>query len=408
MSTVFVQIGQCGNQMGQAFLSTTIKNEKVQSSHSFLSAEGIPRAIAVDSEQKCVRKTATPLRIRDENIIVGKRGRGTNWAMGYNGPGPHIDDKLGDRTMEALRREIERCDRFCGVILMHSLSGGTGSGLGSRICEDVRDSYPLSHLMSCAVAPCASGESPLQHYNSLLTLSCLQRNTDGIVLIHNDDVISRLQKSASASRSVSLQLVNSAISAELNGIFLPTDTLTPSSGSSLGMEPWELVRSVCPMPSLKFVQFLHQASSEKSLDDVLAQATRRVAKYSSEGRPYGCLASLVVIRGNTRETVSVPRVEGRIKKSYACVSWNPYPVDIWIAKNCQTGFKDKKTVTIAANRTSVLDFLDVVYTKSKTMFNAGAYLHWYERYGVSRDEFNESFEEMKSIAENYSEAMRQS
>ena len=59
--------------------------------------------------------------------------------------------------------------------MMHSLSGGTGSGLGSRLIEALRDEYGLSHLMSCAFAPHASGESPLQHYNSLLTLATLPR-----------------------------------------------------------------------------------------------------------------------------------------------------------------------------------------------------------------------------------------
>ena len=59
--------------------------------------------------------------------------------------------------------------------MMHSLSGGTGSGLGSRLIEALRDEYGLGHLMSCAFAPHTSGESPLQHYNSLLTLATLQR-----------------------------------------------------------------------------------------------------------------------------------------------------------------------------------------------------------------------------------------
>ena len=49
------------------------------------------------------------------------------------------------------------------------------SGLGSRLCETMRDEYPMNHLMSCTVTPCATGESPLQNYNALLTLAYLQR-----------------------------------------------------------------------------------------------------------------------------------------------------------------------------------------------------------------------------------------
>ena len=62
-----------------------------------------------------------------------------------------------------------------GTIVVHSLTGGTGSGLGSRLVERIRDTYPLAHVMSVAVSPHSSGDSPLQHYNSLLSLSSLQQ-----------------------------------------------------------------------------------------------------------------------------------------------------------------------------------------------------------------------------------------
>ena len=62
-----------------------------------------------------------------------------------------------------------------GTIVVHSLTGGTGSGLGSHLVERIRDAYPLAHVMSVAVSPHSSGDSPLQHYNSLLSLASLQR-----------------------------------------------------------------------------------------------------------------------------------------------------------------------------------------------------------------------------------------
>ena len=58
---------------------------------------------------------------------------------------------------------------------MHSLTGGTGSGLGSHLVESIRDTYPLAHILSVAVSPHVSGDSPLQSYNSLLSLAALQR-----------------------------------------------------------------------------------------------------------------------------------------------------------------------------------------------------------------------------------------
>ncbi len=58
---------------------------------------------------------------------------------------------------------------------MHSLIGGTGGGLGSSIIESLKEEFPSSHITSITTAPFVSGESPLQHYNALLTLAWLQR-----------------------------------------------------------------------------------------------------------------------------------------------------------------------------------------------------------------------------------------
>ena len=49
------------------------------------------------------------------------------------------------------------------------------AGLGSHLCESIRDDYPMAYIMSAVIGPHVSGESPLQHYNTLLSLSWLQR-----------------------------------------------------------------------------------------------------------------------------------------------------------------------------------------------------------------------------------------
>lgn len=68
------------------------------------------------------------------------------------------------------------------------------TGFGSHLVELIREEYPLAYILSVAVAPFHTGETPLQHYNSLLCLSWLQKYTDGILLFSNDDVLSTLQR----------------------------------------------------------------------------------------------------------------------------------------------------------------------------------------------------------------------
>ena len=77
----------------------------------------------------------------------------------------HTKAKAKIRASSLCNESIEKCSL---VVLL-------SSGLGSHLLELLRDEYEMAHLMNCVVAPHVSGESPLQHYNSLLCLSWLQR-----------------------------------------------------------------------------------------------------------------------------------------------------------------------------------------------------------------------------------------
>ena len=73
------------------------------------------------------------------------------------------------------------------------------AGLGSAIAERLRDEYPLAHFLSISVAPFVSGESPLQHYNTLLSLRWLQNYSDAVVLFQNDRVLQQAEKCTSVA-----------------------------------------------------------------------------------------------------------------------------------------------------------------------------------------------------------------
>jgi hypothetical protein len=59
--------------------------------------------------------------------------------------------------MDLIRREVEACDHLGGFMLLQSMAGGTGAGLGASLAECVRDEYPssflLNHSIWCAHLP---------------------------------------------------------------------------------------------------------------------------------------------------------------------------------------------------------------------------------------------------------------
>ena len=110
----------------------------------------------------------------------------------------------------------------------------SSKGLGSAILEHLREDYPLSYILSVPVAPFSLGETPLQHYNTVLCLSWLQDYCDAVLMFQNDCVLQQTQKYLSkgapgrrGSESVSLEDMNRHISHTLCNSLLPVWSAKP-------------------------------------------------------------------------------------------------------------------------------------------------------------------------------------
>lgn len=68
-------------------------------------------------------------------------------------------------------------------MLLHSIAGGTGSGLGSFLLERLNDRYPKKLIQTYSVFPNSEEVSDIvvQPYNSMLTLKRLTCNADSVV-----------------------------------------------------------------------------------------------------------------------------------------------------------------------------------------------------------------------------------
>ncbi|EMP29522.1 Tubulin delta chain [Chelonia mydas] len=213
--------------------------------------------------------------------------------------------------MESLRKEVERRDCYCGTVLFHSLGGGTGAGLSSRLCEAIRDEYSLGQILSVTVAPHQAGESPLQHYNALLCLSWLQRHVDGVLLFQNNAVLRRtaalLAKKAPVSDmqpQVSLSAMNTYVASCLAGLLYPLKAFTTGRGTVF----W---------------------------DSLASSVVHSLPRMSHAGQPHYSTSVLAVARSYQEDTFLLSRdsVLRKLKQAYRCVPWNPFPLSCWTGQS---------------------------------------------------------------------------
>lgn len=71
-------------------------------------------------------------------------------------------------------------------MLLHSIAGGTGSGLGSFLLERLNDRFPKKLIQTYSVFPDHdSGDVVVQPYNSLLAMKRLTNHADSVVVLDN-------------------------------------------------------------------------------------------------------------------------------------------------------------------------------------------------------------------------------
>jgi tubulin gamma len=71
-------------------------------------------------------------------------------------------------------------------MMLHSIAGGTGSGLGSFLLERLNDRFPKKLIQTYSVFPDTSNSHVVVHpYNSLLSMRRLTQNADSVVVLDN-------------------------------------------------------------------------------------------------------------------------------------------------------------------------------------------------------------------------------
>ena len=214
MCATNIQVGQCGNQIGCRFwelalqehathtkgraiyeesMSTFFRNTDGRTSAGFERDLSIgdtlkrvrARAVLVDMEEgvvnRVMRSSLGSLFKGETQSITAPSGAGNNWAFGHMVCGPEYEEEI----MERVRRQAEVCDSLQSFFVLHSLGGGTGSGLGTYLLRKLRDTMPKVCRFCVSVFPSKDDDVITSPYNSMFALSELAEHADCVLPIEN-------------------------------------------------------------------------------------------------------------------------------------------------------------------------------------------------------------------------------
>ncbi|XP_006154671.1 tubulin delta chain isoform X2 [Tupaia chinensis] len=391
----------------------------------------IARAVLVDMEPKVINQTLSKAaqsgqwKYSQHANFCQKQGSGNNWAYGYSVHGPRHKESI----MNLIQKEVEKCDSLSGFFIIMSMAGGTGSGLGAFITQNLQDQYSNSLKMNQIIWPYGTGEVIVQNYNSILTLSHLYRSSDAL-LIHENDALHEICAKLKNIKQISFSDINQVLAHQLGSVFQPTYSVGGSHHyrrNPLG----DLMENLVPHPEFKMLSvrsiphmsenslaystftwagllkrlrqmLISNAKMEEGID---WQIRPPLSGLPPLGKMYvnkelhfnTSIANLVILRGKDVQSADLER----FKDPPLYTAWLR-PDDAFSAWKTQRTFnKYEKSAALVSNSQFLVKPLDTIVGNAWKMFASKAYIHQYTKFGIEEEDFLDSFTLLEQVVASY-------
>jgi tubulin gamma len=390
----------------------------------------VPRALLVDLEPRVVNAIQSGERGRlfnPENVYVSPHGggAGNNWAAGY-----HHAERIQEDLLEMLDREAEGSDSLEGFMLLHSVAGGTGSGVGSFLLERLADRYPKRLVQTYSVFPSATQVSDVvvQPYNAVLTLRRLAENADAVVVLDNG-ALARIAADALGITSPSFAQSNSLVATLLSAA-----TATLRYPGYLHNDLASILAALVPDPACHFLEAAYTPFTATSatpnvavpatqnansgggivrkttvLDVMrrLLQPKNRMVSAAAGARSARYISILNIIQGDVDPT-DVHKALLRIRERNLAAFLPSSPTSLQLALARRSPYMDPTPARISglmlANHTSIAALFQKTLDQYDRLMKRHAFLDQYRKQPMFQDdlhEFDVAKESLKSTIQSY-------
>jgi|TARA_B100001758_G_C18402924_1_gene610167 tubulin epsilon len=364
------------------------------------------RAVVVDMEEGVTNELLSgPMRdvFDTKQFITGQSGSGNNWACGSHHYGPMYRDTL----LEAVRRQAEDADSLQSFLLLHSLGGGTGSGLGSYMLGALADEYPDVYRFSVSVFPSEDDDVVTSPYNAMLSCAALAEHADCVMPVENQalmDIVTSIQsKSLGSQRGSSLSGLDSGDVGGraghggkpwdgMNGIaanLLLNLTAGMRFDGSLNVDINEITTNLVPFPKLHFLLSSmspvavsadrgRNIPAPRTMDQIFTEVFGRDRQLASvDPRRSTYLACALMLRGGVNISDANRNVE-RLRRGLKMAHWVSDGFKVGLCDRAPVG--TPYSALCLANNCAMQRPLDAMNERFGKLRKRNVYLHHYTEY----------------------------
>ncbi|KAK0519284.1 gamma-tubulin [Tilletia horrida] len=421
---ITIHAGQCGNQVGAQFWEHLCRDHGIAKDGTledfasdsaaagdrkdvfFYQADDdhyVPRAILVDLEPRVINTILSgPYKnlYNPENVWTSKTGggAGNNWAAGYA-----AGEKIADELIEIIEREADGSDSLEGFMLLHSIAGGTGSGLGSFLLERLNDAYPKKLIQTYSVFPHSEETSDVvvQPYNSVLTLKRLVNNADSVVVLDNG-ALGRIAADRLHVQGPSYSQTNQLVSTVMGA-----STMTLRYPGYMNNDLVGMIVSLIPTPRAHFLMTSYtpftsdtiergKSTMKTSVLDVmrrLLQPKNRMVNFPQNTSKNSCYISILnVIQGDDIDPRDVHKSLLRIRERQLAtfIPWGPASIQVALTRRSPyTPVSHRVSGLMLANHTGMAGLFKRTLDQYDRLKKRNAFIEMYKREPMFANDLSE-------------------
>ncbi|KAL9935548.1 hypothetical protein V8E36_005896 [Tilletia maclaganii] len=433
---ITIHAGQCGNQVGAQFWEHLCRDHGIAKDGTledfasdsaaagdrkdvfFYQADDdhfVPRAVLIDLEPRVINSVLSgPYRslFNPENVWTSKSGggAGNNWAAGYS-----AGEKIADELIEIIEREADGSDSLEGFMLLHSIAGGTGSGLGSFLLERLNDAYPKKLIQTYSVFPHSEETSDVvvQPYNSVLTLKRLVNNADSVVVLDNG-ALGRIAADRLHVQGPSYSQTNQLVSTVMGA-----STMTLRYPGYMNNDLVGMIASLVPTPRAHFLMTSYtpftsdtiergKSTMKTSVLDVmrrLLQPKNRMVSFPQNAlaSKNACYISILnVIQGDDIDPRDVHKSLLRIRERQLAtfIPWGPASIQVALTRRSPyTPVSHRVSGLMLANHTGMAGLLKRTLDQFDRLKKRNAFIEQYKREAMFANDLSEFDDARDTVAE---------
>lgn len=329
-------------------------------------------------------------------------------------------------------------------MLLHSIAGGTGSGVGSYLLERLNDRFPKKLIQTYSVFPNNQvADVVVQPYNSVLALKRLINHADATVVLDNA-ALARIAADRVGMRGlgsgrdgkdedpvgVSMKQTNQLVSTVMSA---STQTLRYPGYTNNDLV--SMIASLIPTPRCHFLMTAYtpfhtsntasQSSSVRKttvLDVMrrLLQPKNRLATVSSSSTNsrlhQPCYISILnIISSSAQESIDPSEVHKsllRVRERHLApfIPWGPASIQVTLTKRSPyITSSHKVSGLMIANHTGMSGLMRKILEQYERMRKRNAYLEGYRKEDMFKhdlSEFDDAKETVQGVIEEYEAAQR--